>query len=99
MREYIIEIKNLSKAFKDIKVLNNINLKIERGDVIAELLLEQNDNINIENDYLKKCIFKEIGCTKVNRYLVLGIFNTYFHSKYKIDMSSIFKNGIFLISR
>ena len=33
----LIEIKNLSKSFGDFKVLNNINLKVEKGDIYGIL--------------------------------------------------------------
>lgn len=33
--EYILEINNLGKSYKDLNVLKNINLKVKKGEVIA----------------------------------------------------------------
>lgn len=37
MEEYIIEIKNLYKSFGDTKAVNNLNLKVRRGELYAFL--------------------------------------------------------------
>lgn len=35
MKKTVLEVKNLSKAFGDIQVLNNISFKVDEGDFIA----------------------------------------------------------------
>ena len=38
----MIEIKNISKTFKNNKVLDGIDLTINQGDVVADLLEQEN---------------------------------------------------------
>ena len=40
----MLEIKNLSKSFHENKVLDHINLKIEKGDVVGIIGLPVQEN-------------------------------------------------------
>ena len=79
----------------------NINEKeLVRLDAIIEMLLEQNDKISIQDDIVSKYYFTELAKMKVNRYLIYGVVNTFFHDKYSLTMdTAIFRNGQFSIEK
>lgn len=70
-----------------------------RLDVIVEMLLEQKDSLNIEEEIVNKCFFKELAGMAVNKYLILGLINTFFHDKYDIIAEgNKYRGGTFYIS-
>ena len=79
----------------------NINEKeLVRLDAIIEMLLEQKNKISIQDDIVSKYYFTELAKMKVNRYLLYGIVNTFFHDKYLLVMdTAVFRNGQFSIEK
>lgn len=72
--------------------------EIARLDVIVEMLLEEKTKIDIENDIVQRFFFKELAKMPANRFVILGIVNTYLHDKYEVVMDSkMYKNGSFSI--
>jgi hypothetical protein len=70
-----------------------------RLDVIIEMLLEQKNSLNIEEEIVNKFFFKELAGMAVNRYVILGLVNTFLHDKYEVSADgNKYRGGTFFIS-
>ncbi len=74
--------------------------ELVRLDVVIDMLLEQKDTLNIEEDIVEKFFFKEIAGMQSNRYLILGLVNTFFHDKYEVSAEgNKYRGGTFFINK
>ena len=74
--------------------------EVVRLDVIVEMLLEQKDTLNIEEDIIEKCFFKEIAGMQSNKYLISGLVNTFLHDKYEVSAEgNKYRGGTFFITK
>jgi hypothetical protein len=69
-------------------------------DVVIDMLLEQKSTLNIEEDIVEKFFFKDIAGMQSNRYLILGLVNTFFHEKYEVSAEgNKYRGGTFFITK
>ncbi len=62
--------------------------------------LGQKDTLNVEEDIVEKFFFKGIAGMQSNRYLILGLVNTFFHEKYEVSAEgNEYRGGTFFITK
>ncbi len=62
--------------------------------------LGQKDTLNVEEDIVEKIFLKGIAGMQSNRYLILGLVNTFFHEKYDVSAEgNEYRGGTFFITK
>lgn len=81
------------------ELVNITDKEIKQLDEILSILLKCKEKVSIQEDIIENMYVPEMGNMENNRFLTLGVINSYLSDKYNLEIGGgyLIKNGVFFV--